>query len=64
MAGFVTATPRMRVKIRRGDLYADVTITAPDGLELRTTLDRNVQPGDDKIEILKRRMAHQSTARK
>lgn len=64
MKHFVTPTPRMRVKIRRSDLFAHVTITAADGLELRTTLDRDVQPGDDKIEILKRRMAHQSTARK
>lgn len=64
MSNFVTPSPRMKVKIKRRKLNAHVTITAPDGLELRTTLDRNIKRTDDKIEILKRRMVHQSTARK
>lgn len=63
MQPFLTPTPKMKTKIERRPLFAIVTITASESLHLVTTAQRDIKPGDEKIEILKRRLINVSTAR-
>lgn len=52
------STPRCQTQIERHSMLAIVTIVAPDGTTLVTTMDRYILPSDQRITRLKRQLLH------
>jgi hypothetical protein len=52
--------PRCRTEIERFELFSRVTITAPDGRTMVTTMDKFILPSDPRISKLKAQLFHRA----